>query len=97
MISCTRVRCFDCTSRPIFPRGTTFIKNTEDGYNYEYGKHGKLTSDGITTYTYGVENVLISTECAHKATLYYAPKDRLYRAAPSSGNATDFLYSGDQL
>lgn len=59
-----------------------------------YGANGNLTSDGSTTFTYDVENRLISATGAKNATLTYDPRGRLYEVSSPSGT-TRFLYDSD--
>jgi len=68
------------------------------GRGFAYDPNGNLTTDGATntTYTYDVENRLISVSGAHSATLTYDPLGRLFQVV--SGSSTrEFLYDGDQL
>jgi len=59
-----------------------------------YDTHGNLTHDGRTTFTYDVENRLISTSGAASSTLRYDPMGRLYQMV-AGGAATNFLHDGD--
>jgi RHS repeat-associated protein len=62
--------------------------------SFVYDNNGNLTSDGTNTYSYDVENRLISGPGG--ATLSYDPLGRLWQVAiPTS--ATRFLYDGDAL
>ncbi|MEG3088531.1 RHS repeat domain-containing protein [Sphingomonas sp. PB4P5] len=61
---------------------------------FAYDNNGNLTSDGTTTYSYDVENRLITASGGK--TLTWDPTGRLYAAA-SSGTDTRFLYDGDEL
>ncbi len=72
---------------------------TVGGATFSYNdKRGNLTSDGVTTYGYDVENRLISASGSggHNATLTYDPLGRLFQIV-SSSNTTRFLYDGDAL
>jgi RHS repeat-associated protein len=66
------------------------------GNAFTYDPNGNLTSDSLTTYTYDVENRLVSASGGHTATLTYDPLGRLFQV--TSGSATtQFLYDGDEL
>jgi len=73
---------------------------TVGGVTFRYDdKRGNLTSDGVTTYGYDVENRLISASSAsggHNATLTYDPLGRLFQIV-SGSNTKQFLYDGDAL
>ena len=70
---------------------------TVGGATFRYDdKRGNLTSDGVTTYGYDVENRLISASVGHNATLTYDPLGRLFQIV-SGSNTTQFLYDGDAL
>ena len=70
---------------------------TVGGATFNYSdKRGNLTSDGVTTYGYDVENRLISASGGHTATLTYDPLGRLFQIV-SGSNTTQFLYDGDAL
>ncbi len=45
---------------------------------YHHDANGNLTSDGSTTFTYDVENRLVSASGAKSAQLRYDPLGRLY-------------------
>lgn len=66
------------------------------GVTFGYDANGNLTSDGSTSYTYDIENRLISASGKHSATLTYDPLGRLFRIV-SNGETTQFLYDGDEL
>jgi RHS repeat-associated protein len=69
---------------------------TVGGASLSYDANGNLTSDGMTSYQYDVENRLVSASGARNATLTYDPQGRLFQV--SSGNSiTQFLYDGDEL
>ena len=62
--------------------------------------NGNLTSDGSNTYTYDVENRLVSRSGATNATLYYDPLGRLFETSSGISGAsgtTQFLHDGDAL
>ena len=59
--------------------------------------NGNLTSDGVRTFTYDVENRLISvTGGAAPLTIAYDPLGRIAKTTSGSA-ATDFLYDGQRL
>lgn len=65
--------------------------------NYTYDLNGNLTSDGIATYGYDVENRLISVVGGGRNTsLKYDVLGRLYEAAATTGT-TRFFYDGGNL
>lgn len=66
------------------------------GATYAYDANGNLTSDGSTTYTYDIENRLVSLAGAKSGTLVYDPLGRLWKTM-SGGAETRFLYDGDAL
>jgi len=90
----------------VFDNGVTSARSyTVNGLNqyvtvgpqsYSYDANGNLGSDGLTTYTYDVENRLVSASGAKNATLRYDPLGRLYETA-GGGVTTRFLYDGDEL
>ena len=67
------------------------------GAAYTYDANGNLTSDGATTYSYDLENRLISASAANVATLAYDPLGRLDTVGSPSTATTRFLYDGDTL
>jgi RHS repeat-associated protein len=69
---------------------------TISGATLTYDANGNLTDDGPNTYTYDVENRLITVSGSVSATLAYDPMGRLYRYTVN-GQTTDFLYDGDSL
>jgi RHS repeat-associated protein len=70
--------------------------------NFGYDPNGNLTSDGTNTYTYDIENRLV-TEVNGTVTvsLIYDPLGRLYEVLKKTGTQTNsdtlFLYDGDAL
>ncbi|MDG5488841.1 polymorphic toxin-type HINT domain-containing protein [Sphingomonas sp. BGYR3] len=70
---------------------------TVNGNPYSHDSNGNLSSDGVTTYGYDVENRLISvTGGGRNTTLRYDVLGRLYEVAANSGT-TRFLYDGGDL
>ena len=65
--------------------------------SYGYDANGNLTGDGATTYTYDVENRLVSAAGAKNAALRYDPLGRLYEVSGAGFTDTRFLYDGDEL
>jgi RHS repeat-associated protein len=84
---------------------TTGQPNTAGSVTFTYDANGNLASEATwngttytvsTTYTYDIENRLVSVSGSRTAALRYDPLGRLYEvAAPSS--TTRFLYDGDAL
>lgn len=71
----------------------TSIGGTGQGYD----ANGNLTSDGVSTYVYDVENRMVSgTAGGAPFTLHYDPLGRLYEVN-GNGTITRFLYDGDDL
>lgn len=64
--------------------------------SFSYDANGNLTGDGGTTFTYDVENRLISASGAKNAALSYDPLGRLWSVV-SGATTTRFVYDGDQL
>jgi RHS repeat-associated protein len=73
---------------------------------FTYDANGNLTSDGTNTYTYDVENRLVSGTYTSGASTYvtsltYDPLGRLFEVAQTRNNSTQsdtqFLYDGDAL
>lgn len=62
-----------------------------------YDANGNLTSDGSTTYTYDVENRLVSASGVKSASLTYDPLGRLFEVSGGAAGVTRFLYDGDEL
>lgn len=102
----TRTRDNDAYAYPAYANGNAaYAPNglnqytTVGGSSVGYDLNGNLTSDGSTgtTYTYDVENRLLSASgSSYSATLTYDPLGRLFQVTTSSGNR-QFLYDGDQL
>lgn len=66
------------------------------GATFAYDNNGNLTSDGLTTYSYDVENRLTNASGRTAGALSYDPMGRL-NAVTSSGATTSYLYDGDAL
>ncbi|MGV2871270.1 RHS repeat-associated core domain-containing protein [Colwellia sp. E150_009] len=63
---------------------------------FTHDTQGNFTSDGFTTYTYDVENRLLTAVGSDNATLTYDPLGRLFQMV-SGSVTTRFLYDGDAL
>ncbi|MEA3011355.1 MAG: hypothetical protein QOJ91_3047 [Sphingomonadales bacterium] len=83
------------TNRPYVANGLNQYTGVSSA-SYVYDDNGNLKFDGLNTFTYDVENRLISASGANNVTLAYDPRGRLYQTS-SGGVATQFLYDGDQL
>ncbi|HEX8365282.1 MAG TPA: RHS repeat domain-containing protein [Allosphingosinicella sp.] len=68
-----------------------------NGANLTYDANGNLTSDGTTTYTYDVENRLVSATGARNGTLTYDPLGQLSTSTAQGATPITFLYDGDVL
>lgn len=66
------------------------------GLNYGYDGRGNLTSDGSRSFTYDLENHLLSVSGSSALTLTYDPMGRL-STTTRSGVTTSYLYDGDRL
>ena len=58
-----------------------------------YDSNGNLAANGGTSFTYDVENRLVTASGTLTATLVYDPLGRLY----STADGVQFLYDGDEL
>jgi RHS repeat-associated protein len=68
------------------------------GTAYTYDANGNLTSDGVSTYGYDVENRLTTvTKGGVSVTLSYDPLGRLSKVAGSAISDRTFLYDGDAM
>lgn len=71
-----------------------------DAANFAYDTNGNLVSDGISDFSYDVENRLVEVSWSgYTTTLHYDPLGRLYRTsstAPGYGQL-DYLYDGSEL
>lgn len=73
---------------------------TNTGAAFVYDDNGNLTGDGNTTYSYDVENRLVTARGEKEANLIYDPMGRLFETNANSSLAqttTQFLYDGDAL
>jgi RHS repeat-associated protein len=61
-----------------------------------YDANGNLTSSGGSTFTYDVENRLISAAGTLNATLVYDPLGRLFQTSSTTTAATQFVYDGGE-
>jgi len=64
---------------------------------FSYDSTGNLTGDGGTIFTYDAENRLVAASGARVAQLEYDPLGRLVQVTNAAGDATTFLYDGDEL
>ncbi len=64
---------------------------------YGYDANGNLTSDGLNTYGYDIENRLVSVRGERIVDLSYDPLGRLRKVQSATMGATQFLYDGDAL
>jgi RHS repeat-associated protein len=68
------------------------------GTTYTYDANGNLTSDGVSSYGYDVENRLTTvTKGGVPVTLSYDPLGRLSKIAGSAISDRTFLYDGDAM
>jgi len=74
---------------------TTGLTGGATDTTYGYDGRGNLTSDGVRTYTYDVENRLTGTNSG--AALAYDPLGRLHQTTTSGGTVTRYLYDGPNL
>lgn len=82
-------------SRPYVPDALNRYASV-GGTGYVYDTRGNLTSDGSRTFTYDVENRLLTEAGGAGLTLSYDPLGRLTQTV-SGANTTQFLYEGDRL
>jgi RHS repeat-associated protein len=75
------------------------VNSNNSIYNYAYDANGNLTSDSVNTYTYDVENRLISVVNANGTTgLLYDPLGRLWRIVRAGGGGSwEYLHDGDDI
>jgi RHS repeat-associated protein len=64
---------------------------------FGYDANGNLTSDGGASFTYDVENRLVTASGTVTATLSYDPLGRLFSTSGGAAGTTQFLYDGDNL
>jgi RHS repeat-associated protein len=84
-------------SRPYTSNGLDHY-SAVGGTSFAYDTDGNLTSDGVNSYVYDVENRLVSaTIGGTSATLRYDPLGRLYEVNGSATGITRFLNDGDDL
>ncbi|MES2452496.1 MAG: RHS repeat-associated core domain-containing protein [Pseudomonadota bacterium] len=62
-----------------------------------YDSNGNLASTGATSFTYDVENRLVTAAGTLNADLVYDPLGRLFRVSSPTTGTTQFLYDGDAL
>ncbi len=62
-----------------------------------YDANGNLMSNGGTTFTYDVENRLVSASGTINADLVYDPLGRLFQTSSPTTTTTQFLYDGDEM
>jgi RHS repeat-associated protein len=65
--------------------------------SFTYDANANLTSDGSTTFSYDIENRLVTATGAKTATLDYDPLGRLFQSSGGTAGTTQFLYDGDRL
>ncbi|TVZ37116.1 RHS repeat-associated protein [Alteromonadaceae bacterium 2753L.S.0a.02] len=78
----------------------TEVNGREFSYDDANGRSaGNLTSDGVNTYVYDVENRLLSVASTinSNATLEYDPLGRLFQYSVSGGETVRFAYAGDNI
>ena len=68
---------------------------TAGAATFTYDANGNLTGDGTYTYTYDVENRLITKSGG--LSLAYDPNGRLWQTAGGATGTTRYLYDGDEL
>ncbi len=67
------------------------------GTSLTYDDSGNLTSDGIRTYEYDVENRLITVAKPNLTVTYeYGPKGRRFASVSSLSGRKEYLYEGDE-
>jgi RHS repeat-associated protein len=66
------------------------------GATITHDARGNLTSDGSRSFTYDLENRLLSVSGSASLSLAYDPLGRL-RSTTAGGTTTEFLYDGDAL
>jgi RHS repeat-associated protein len=70
--------------------------NTAGSATFTYDTNGNLTGDGTNTYTYDVENRMLTGSGPTAVTLQYDPLGRLWRIV-LTGDTLEYLYDGDAL
>lgn len=66
-----------------------------DPSNLTYDANGNLTSDGMSSYVYDIENRLVGAP--NGTVLTYDPLGRLFQVTSNSGTTTQFLHDGDAM
>ncbi len=85
-------------SRDYNANGLNQYTSTSTGGSFTYDANGNLTSDGNSTYTYDVENRLVTARGANSVNIYYDPLGRLFQTDNSvDASITKYLYDGDAL
>jgi len=79
-------------SRPYTTNGLNQYSGVGD-LSYLYDANGNLTSDGVRTFLYDIENRMVAS--SNGAALSYDPLGRLFQLTGSSGTVTRLLYDGD--
>ncbi|MGH8335774.1 MAG: RHS repeat-associated core domain-containing protein, partial [Gammaproteobacteria bacterium] len=69
---------------------------TVAGTSFSYDGRGNLTSDGARSFTFDLENHLLTASAPTAVSLAYDPAGRL-QASTVGGATTSFLYDGDRL
>lgn len=68
--------------------------STAGAATFTYDANGNLTGDGTNTYTYDVENRMLSASGPTATTLQYDPLGRIWRST-GGGVTSEFTYDGD--
>jgi len=69
---------------------------TVSGTSYSYDGRGNLTSDGTRSFSYDLDNRLLTASAPTPVSLTYDPLGRL-QTSTAAGVTTNFLYDGDAL
>jgi RHS repeat-associated protein len=87
---------------PPAPGSTSYVANTLNQYSsvagtsYTYDGRGNLTSDGSRSFTYDLDNHLLTASAPTAVSLSYDPLGRL-QTSTAGGVTTNYLYDGDAL
>lgn len=81
-------------SRPYVANGLNQY-TTAGPASFTYDLNGNLTSDGTSTYSYDIENRLISRSGG--LSISYDPNGRLWQTSGAASGTTRYLYDGDEL